>query len=128
MLVKLHTAVMVAGFLALAGPASAQQKASPHDAAAVKKGKILFEMRGCASCHSFGEGEIAGPDLSGVTERRDQEWLTRWLKSTDEMLESDATAKKLLRKYKGIRMPNLRLSDDEVEHLLVYINSREADN
>src|SRR5687768_2118908 len=100
MILKFHTALVVAEFLAFAGPLTAQQKATAaHDAAAVKKGKTIFVMRGCASCHSFGEGAIAGPDLSGVTERRDREWLTRWLKETDQMLESDATAKKLLRQF-----------------------------
>jgi mono/diheme cytochrome c family protein len=86
-----------------------------------KRGQSLFGNRGCAGCHSIGQGKRSGPDLAGVTERRDLGWLHRWLKNPTVMFESDSTAKALLAQYNNTRMPNLRLKDDEVEALLHYI-------
>ena len=43
--------------------------ATPTDAGAVK-GKQDFESK-CLACHSIGQGRKLGPDLFGVTKRRD---------------------------------------------------------
>jgi len=40
------------------------------------------------------------------------------------MLESDATAKQLLAEAKGVKMPNLHLTDLEIDALIAYINQR----
>jgi protein SCO1/2 len=85
-----------------------------------KRGKTLFTNRGCNACHAFGK-KLAGPDLVGATERRDLEWLRRWLKSTDTMLESDSIAQAMLVEFKNVKMPNLKLSDEEVEALIHYM-------
>jgi len=83
--------------------------ATPSDPDAVK-GKLAFESK-CLACHSIGQGPKLGPDLAGVTKRRDDDWLARWLKSPDKMLASDETAKSLLKEYKNIPMPNQNLDD-----------------
>jgi protein SCO1/2 len=62
-----------------------------------------------------------GPDLAGVTERRDLDWLRRWLKNPTAMLASDSLAKALLVQNNNVAMPAMRLADDEVEALLHYI-------
>jgi hypothetical protein len=56
-----------------------------------------------------------------VTERRNLDWLRRWLKNTNEMLESDSTAKAMLAEYNGVRMPGQKLSDQDVDALIHYI-------
>jgi nitrite reductase (NO-forming) len=90
---------------------------APTDPAAVK-GKLSFESK-CLACHSIGAGDKLGPDLHGVTKRRDAAWITRWLKNPDEMLKSDATAKAMLGKY-HLPMPNQNLSDAEIHEFVEY--------
>jgi protein SCO1/2 len=88
------------------------------------KGDYLFRTR-CESCHTIGEGETRlGPDLIGVTERRERAWLARWLKEPDKMLEEgDPTATELFEQYQQIAMPNLRLTEEEVEALIEHMAS-----
>jgi protein SCO1/2 len=59
--------------------------------------------------------------LLGVNERRDHDWLRRWLKTTDEMLASDSLAQAMLAEFKNVKMPNMKLSDEDIEALLNYI-------
>jgi len=82
-------------------------------------GESLFRTR-CSSCHGFGKDGV-GPDLMNVTQLRDRDWLTRWIKEPDKMLvEKDPLAIAMQSKYK-ISMPNLRLDDQDVEKLMVYM-------
>jgi nitrite reductase (NO-forming) len=91
--------------------------AAPTDPAA-QTGKLAFESK-CLACHTIAGGDKVGPDLYGVTKRRDAGWLARWLKSPEQMLQSDATAKGLLDKYK-LPMPNQGLSDAEIKQYIAY--------
>jgi nitrite reductase (NO-forming) len=91
--------------------------ASPTDPDALQ-GKMLFDTR-CLACHTIGKGPTIGPDLRGVTERRDERWITSWLRSPETMLAHDDTAKALLARYK-LPMPNQNLSDDNIHHLVTY--------
>jgi protein SCO1/2 len=87
-------------------------------------GKNLFESR-CAACHSIGQGDKLGPDLAGVTARRERAWLTRYIRVPDQVLaEGDPTATTLLKKYKDVRMPNLRLSSGDAADLLTYVEAQ----
>jgi nitrite reductase (NO-forming) len=105
----------------------ARGAAAPVDQALVARGSWLFRHRSCDACHSLGQGMMAGPDLAGVSDRRTNEWLHRWLKNPPEMLESDPIAKQLQRNQgDGARMPNLHLNDSDVDALLAYINERSA--
>jgi len=91
--------------------------AAPTDPLAVQA-KLDFESK-CLACHTIAGGDKLGPDLYGVTRRHDNAWLTRWLKSPEQMLQTDATAKALLEKWK-IPMPNQGLSDQDVKAYLAY--------
>jgi protein SCO1/2 len=54
---------------------------------------------------------------------RDRAWLTRWIKTPDKVLaDNDPIAVDLYNRYKKIVMPNLRLSDREVEELITYMD------
>ena len=90
---------------------------APTDPTA-QAGKLAFESK-CLACHSIAGGDKLGPDLFGATKRHDEGWLTRWLKSPEQMLQSDPVAKALLDKWK-IPMPNQGLSDDEIRQYLAY--------
>jgi nitrite reductase (NO-forming) len=90
---------------------------APSDPAAVK-GKLSFESK-CLACHSIGAGDKLGPDLLGVSKRRSEAWIAKWLKSPEQMLQSDADAKAMLDKYK-VPMPNQNLSDEEIREFAAY--------
>ena len=92
--------------------------ATPTDPDAVA-GKLDFESK-CLACHTIGEGDKLGPDLAGVTKRRDQAWLARWMKEPEKMLESDPTAQAMLKQYNNIPMPNQSLTDEEIRQYLKY--------
>ncbi len=92
--------------------------ATPTEPVAVA-GKLDFESK-CLACHTIGQGDKLGPDLAGVTKRRDQAWLARWLKEPEKMLESDPTAQAMLKQYNNIPMPNQSLTDVEIRQYLKY--------
>ena len=85
------------------------------------RGKLDFESK-CLACHSVGEGKKLGPDLDGVTKRRSDAWLTRWLKAPEKMLETDADAKTMLKEFNNLPMPNQSLSDAEIKQYIKYFH------
>jgi protein SCO1/2 len=90
------------------------------------QGEYFFQSQ-CSVCHSIGQGDKMGPDLLGVTARRDRAWLTRYIMAPEKMLaDGDPIAVALFEKYRYARMPNLRLSSDEVAAVLSYVEGRGA--
>ena len=84
----------------------------------------LFQNR-CGACHTIGNGDRVGPDLAGVTTRRERGWLARYLKAPDRMLaEGDPIATALFAKYRNVPMPNLRLGDEDVAALIEYLETQ----
>jgi protein SCO1/2 len=57
----------------------------------------------------------------GATERRDADWMRRWLKSPDTMLETDSIAKAMLAEFQNVKMPNMKLTDADVDALVHYM-------
>jgi protein SCO1/2 len=102
-------------------PGKSYEEARPLN---VGQGEYLFGSR-CGACHTLGQGDKMGPDLAGVTTRRDRTWLARYLAEPDKMLsEGDPIAAALSEKYKNTRMPNLRLGSADVAALLAYLEAR----
>ena len=90
---------------------------------AANKGGYLFETR-CAACHTVGGGDTVGPDLRGVTQRRDRAWLAHFIAAPNELIaQKDPTALALYKAYREIKMPNLRLGDVDVNALIGYLDS-----
>ena len=89
-------------------------------------GEYFFQSQ-CSACHTIGQGDKIGPDLSGVTARRDRAWLSRYIMMPDKVLaEGDPVAVSLFEKYQYARMPNLRLSSEEVAAVLSYVETRKG--
>jgi mono/diheme cytochrome c family protein len=111
-----------AAFLAAAVPNLAGAQADGEELAKLaEQGEHIFQEK-CVSCHTVGEGDRpTGPDLAGVTERRDRQWLIQIIRHPDEVLDSgDPAAAEMLEKYK-LRMPDLDVSEEEAEALLAYL-------
>ncbi len=108
--------LLASGVVVLAGLAAPGSVVAQNAA-----GEAIFQQK-CTACHTIGHGAGVGPDLQGVTSRRERGWLTRWLTAPDRMLAAkDTMAVALLREYKDIPMPNLGLSEVEVGSLLSYL-------
>ena len=86
-----------------------------------KAGAKVFTAKMCAGCHTVGKGKLAGPDLAGLLERRDVAWVQKWLKDPTPMFETDSAAKAMLKEYNNVKMPNMKLTDDQIEQLIHYV-------
>ncbi len=93
---------------------------TPSDPMAVQ-GKLDFESK-CLACHSIGQGKKMGPDLAGLTKRRTDDWIVKWMTSPEKMLATDAEAKAMLKEYNNIPMPNQNLTPTEVQQYLRYFH------
>ena len=90
--------------------------------ASTTKGRQIFEEK-CLNCHTIGEGKKIGPDLLGVTEKRDRVWLTKWIADPEKVLMSgDPIANNLLKEYK-IQMPAFGLSEAEISSVISYLET-----
>ena len=79
----------------------------------------------CASCHTVGGGRLVGPDLRGVTERKDRAWLTRFIVDPAGVIDSgDAYALKLLEEARGVKMTAVPgMTNDRAQNLLDLIEA-----
>lgn len=65
----------------------------------------VFE-KNCSACHTVGGGPRIGPDLKGVTDRKDREWLTRFIVDPQAVIDTgDAYAQQLVVAARGFIMP-----------------------
>jgi protein SCO1 len=103
-------------------PAAAQQT-FVVDTTLVAAGKKVFAAKACLGCHTIGKGDLAAPDLGGLLERRTETWVQNWLTNPTAMLESDDIAKGMMKRYNNMRMPNLKLTREEIVALIHYIEN-----
>jgi protein SCO1/2 len=86
-----------------------------------RPGHALF-TRLCAGCHTVGEGNKVGPDLAGVAERRDREWLLEFISNPEKMRsQKDPIALGLVASFPTVRMPPLGISHADAGDLLSYV-------
>ena len=65
--------------------------------------------------------------MIGVTNVRDPHWLARMIQKPDQLLdEKDPLATALLKKYNNVRMPDVWITDDELQLLISYLQSKTA--
>jgi mono/diheme cytochrome c family protein len=111
-----------------AGPASITIPAIAisTEAAAIQKGQELFASKGCQACHKVGGGKLVGPDLQGVTSRRNPKWIAKMILKPEVMLQEDATAKELFKTHLT-PMPNQNVDPaTELPALLAFLKSHET--
>lgn len=87
-------------------------------------GAELFKSK-CGICHTIGGGRLVGPDLSGAPERRTEDWLLRFIRSSQAMIKSgDAVAVGLFKEFNETIMPDPMLSDDEIKSVIQHIKDQ----
>jgi len=85
--------LMLSGFLTSALPA--QETAQ-------------YFRQNCFSCHTIGGGKLTGPDLKGITSRRDRDWLVDFILDPISVIAGgDAYAEQLVEESNGVIMPAL---------------------
>ena len=78
----------------------------------------------CTACHVLGETKLIGPGLKGITEKRDKEWLKKWINNSSGLIASgDADAIAIFEEYNKVAMTNFYFSDDEFEGLFSYLEN-----
>jgi mono/diheme cytochrome c family protein len=86
-------------------------------------GSQLFATK-CSACHKIAERYI-GPALTGVTQRRQPEWIVNMILNPENMIQQDPAAKALLAEYLA-PMANQHLTQPEAESILAYFLQNDA--
>ncbi|AHM62705.1 respiratory nitrate reductase, cytochrome c [Flammeovirgaceae bacterium 311] len=87
-----------------------------------RSGKEIFSAN-CQTCHSIGKGDVLGPDLAGVTERRDTDWIKNFITNSQKMVAAgDEQAVKVFNEYNKIPMPPHNFKDEELNNLISYLD------
>lgn len=117
---KSGVAYIVALSIGGVGPLHAQS-----DPATASAGEAVF-ARVCVACHTIGRGKLVGPDLQGVTERREQAWLKVHIQTPSvHHAQGDPIAKENVAAY-AIPMPDPGLQKDEVDAVMAFLSAGTA--
>lgn len=110
--------VLIAGML-LAGSAMVQ-------AQDVKAGEALYKAN-CTTCHRI-QGKLVGPELKGMSERYEEEWLLRWIKNSQALIASgDETAVALFEEHnRSVMTAFPQFSDDDIRNIIAYVDAEEV--
>lgn len=88
-----------------------------------KKGEAIFNLN-CIACHMITEEKVIGPGLQGVTKRREKEWIKKFVKNSQAVIESgDEYAVKLYEEYNKTLMTSFNFTDEEFESLYAYLEA-----
>lgn len=89
----------------------------------VASGEKSFKAT-CSACHTIGKGKVVGPDLAGISQKRNEKWLVSWIKSSQTLVKNnDPLAVKIFNENNKIVMPDANLSDMQIKDILAYIKS-----
>ncbi|OAD91836.1 cytochrome C [Aequorivita soesokkakensis] len=111
--------------------APAEAEAAPAEATAntggdVAAGEALFKAN-CAACHKL-DGKAVGPELRGVADKHDREWMYKWIHNSSALIASgDPTAVKLFEENNKVLMtPFPALSETDIDNILAYTSQPKA--
>lgn len=83
-----------------------------------------FFEENCAACHTIGGGAIGGPDLKGVTARRDREWLIHFMLEPEKFAD-DPAVKQMIKEADGNEMAATEgLTRELADAILTMVESR----
>lgn len=88
--------------------------------AKAQDGEQLFKQN-CSACHKMGT-RLVGPDLTGVTERRSEDWVKSFITNSQAMVKAgDADAVAIFEEFNKVPMTSFPLSDAELTALVDYL-------
>ena len=107
-------------------PAAVKEVVSSAQGNDVANGEKLFKSN-CAACHKL-EGKLLGPELKGITEKREKDWLISWIKDSPALIKSgDKLANEVFKENNMFPMPaNAHLSDKDITDILAYTSGEKA--
>ena len=84
-------------------------------------GAAIFKAN-CGACHKLGR-RLVGPDLLGVTDKRNEEWLLKFIKSSQSMITAgDPDAVAIFNEFNELLMTdNLDMSVADIKTVLAFI-------
>ena len=86
-------------------------------------GEQIFKTN-CISCHTIGGGRLIGPDLEGISKKRNAEWLKQWINSSSDFIASgDADAISIFEEYNKVAMTSFYFEDEDMDALLTYLEN-----
>lgn len=103
-------------------PAAMQAPGGAVDTDLAERGAQLFQAKGCIGCHTIGGGRLTGPDLAGVTERRERGWVIAMITNPDSMIRNDPTARQLFAEYMT-PMANMGLTAEEARAIYEHLRA-----
>lgn len=78
----------------------------------------------CRACHNIDGPKLIGPSLKGLTQRHDTAWLLRFIRNSQEVIQSgDPVAVKLFEEYNKVPMPPHDLTDAQIKDIIAYIEN-----
>ncbi|MBS1940577.1 MAG: c-type cytochrome [Bacteroidetes bacterium] len=90
--------------------------------ATAQDGAAIFKQN-CTACHKIG-ARLVGPDLTGVTEKQSDEWLRKFIHSSQGMVKSgDKDAVAIWEEFNKTTMPDFPFTDADLTALLGYLGS-----
>ncbi|NVJ64269.1 MAG: cytochrome c [Flavobacteriaceae bacterium] len=93
----------------------------PLDQSLADKGKAVFDAN-CVACHMIGR-KFVGPDLTGVTARRNPAWIMNMILNPEKMIKEDQLAKDLFMEFNGAPMSNQNISQEDARAILEYLRT-----
>lgn len=88
-------------------------------------GKALFDAN-CKQCHAIND-VVIGPALKDMHKRKDEAWLTKWIKNSQAVVKSgDPYAVAIFNKFNKTVMPNQNVSDAEIKAIIAYVKDEGA--
>ena len=90
------------------------------DEALAATGMETFEAK-CTACHKMGK-RFVGPDLTGVIDRREPEWIMNMILDPELMVKENVAARQLLMEYSA-PMANQSLTEEEARGILEYFRT-----
>jgi cytochrome c oxidase cbb3-type subunit 3 len=108
----------------LAALLSANTLWQPAQAQDAVKGKAVFDTN-CAVCHSVTE-QVVGPALKDVHKRRDEKWITNFVKNSTKMVSAgDKQAVEVFEKFGKVPMTSFEstLSEGDIKDVIAYVKA-----
>ena len=90
--------------------------------ASAQDGEAVFKAN-CSVCHKMGM-RLSGPDLTGVTDRRSEDWIASFVRNSSGMIaDGDVDAVAIFEEFSKIPMISFDLADGDMTALIDYLKT-----